>query len=409
LRSDSEVHATGALESTTRLLGREGGSKVSFDEALLDDADAIAMRDDGRLLWALASSGAQIRRAVDVAGEFDTSRLAAAATPRAVLVSVDSPAKGAGRVLVRLAMPAAPALVWHGVDLPRWAGPADALLAGSADGRHPRLARVVEQAGHRGLAVAVAAPEGSPVAEAAGRAPVAHVPDEANRRAVAWAVLAPLLQAADALGVTSAPPPLLVEVADAMDSVAESCRPSGDAFTNPAKALAIEFAESLPLIAGAGQLAGVAARLFAEQLQLFAATPAVAVSLPDGVASAGALLSGERPDSFDDEFFRDRTEDQRARPRLITIGDDSDPDDESLGERVGENVQLDEVAARRAAEALHRIATQRGLRSSMVDVPPGPPLARFAGATLFGAFTATYLALGRGIDPSEPRPGELAN
>lgn len=380
---------------------------MSFDEALLDDADALALRDDGRLLWALASTGAQVRRAVDVAGEFDTSRLSAARTPRAVLVAVDSQAKAAGRVLVRLGAPATPALMWHGVELPRWAGPADALLVGSADGRHPRLARIAEQAAHRGLAVAMAAPEGSPVAEAAGRAPVAHVPAEANRRVIAWAVLAPLLQAADALGVVAAPPALLTQAADAMDEIAEACRPSGDAFTNPAKALAVEFAESLPLIAGAGQLAGVAARVFADQLQLFAGVPAVAVSLPDGVAAAGALMVGDPRDSFDDEFFRDRADDQPARPRLVTIGDDGDAGDESLGPRSGVHIQLDEVAARRAAEALHRIATQRGLRSSTVDVPGGPPLARFAGATLFGAFTATYLALGRGIDPSEPRPGEL--
>jgi hypothetical protein len=299
--------------------------------------------------------------------------------------------------------------MWHGVELPPWAGPADALLVASSDGRHPRLARVVEQAGHRGLAVAVAAPEDSPVAAAAGRAPVAHVPSDLNHRALLWSVLTPLLQAADALEVASVPPALLTQVADAMDEIAEACRPSADAFTNPAKALAIEFADSLPLIAGAGQLAGVAGRLFADKLQLLAGVSAVAVSLPDGIAAAGALLFGEPQDSFDDEFFRDRTEDQPARPRLVTVGDDGEPDDESLGERSGVHIQLDEVAARRAAEALHRIAGQRGLRSSTVDVPAGPPLARFAAATLFGAFTATYLALGRGIDPSEPRPGELAH
>jgi glucose/mannose-6-phosphate isomerase len=383
---------------------------MAFDESLLDDADALAVRDDGRLLWALAGSGAQVRRAVDVADEVAASRLATAASPRAVLVAADSPAKGAGRLLVRVSTPATPTLMWHGVELPRWAGPADAMLVASSDGRHPRLARVVEQAGHRGLAVAVAAPEGSPVAEAAGRAPVAHVPADLNRRALMWAVLTPLLQAADALGVASVPPSMLAQVADAMDETAEACRPSADAFTNPAKALAVEFAESLPLIAGAGQLAGVAGRTFADQLQLFAGVAAVAVSLPDGVASAGALLFGEPKGPFEDDFFRDRLdEEQPARPRLITIGDEGEPDDDSLGERSGVHIQLDEVAARRAAEALHRIATQRGLRSSTVDVPSGPPLARFAAASLFGTFTATYLALGRGIDPSEPRPGELAH
>ena len=382
---------------------------MSFDESLLDDPDALALRDDGRRLWALAGSGAQVRRAVDIADEFDVSRLAGGAVPRALLVAVDSPAKGAGRVLVRLATGVTPTLMWHGVELPRWAGSADALLVASSDGRHPRLARVTEQGAHRGLAVVVVAPEGSPVAEAAGRAPVAHIPGDLNRRALVWAVLTPLLQAAHVLEVASVPASLLALVADALDETAEGCRPSADAFTNPAKALAVEFAEALPLIAGAGQLAGVAGRLFADALQLFAGAPAIAVTLPDGVAAAGALLVGEPQDSFDDEFFRDRDEEQPIRPRLVTIGDDGEPDDESLGRRSGAQIQLDEVAARRAAEALHQIARQRGLRSSTVDVPAGPPLSRLASATLFGAFVATYLALGRGIDPSEPRPGELAH
>jgi hypothetical protein len=382
---------------------------MSFDESLLEDSDALGLRDDGRLLWTLAGSGAQVRRAVDTANEFDVSRLAGGAVPRALLVAVDNPAKGAGRVLVRLATGTTPTLMWHGVELPRWAGSADALLVASSDGRHPRLARVTEQGTHRGLAVAVAAPEGSPVAQAAGRAPVAHVPADLNRRALMWAVLTPLLQAAHVLEVTSVPASLLAQVADALDETAEGCRPSADAFTNPAKALAVEFADAQPLIAGAGHLAGVAGRLFADALQLFAGTPAVAVSLPDGVAAAGALLFGEPQGSFEDEFFRDRDEERSGRPRLVTIGDDGEPDDESLGPRSGAQIQLDEVAARRAAEALHHIARQRGLRSSTVDVPAGPPLSRLAAATLFGAFVATYLALGRGIDPSEPRPGELAH
>jgi glucose/mannose-6-phosphate isomerase len=382
---------------------------MSFDEALLGDEDMLAMRDVGGLLWALASSGAQVRRAADTIGEFDVSRIDLGGLPRSVLVATDSPAKGAARVLTRLAMPATPAVMWHGVELPRWAGPADALLVGSSDGRHPRLAAIVEQAAHRGLAMAVAAPEGSPVAEAAGRAPVAHLPAEPNARAVLWAVLTPLLQAAHVLGVATAPPVLLGEVADALDETAEACRPSGDALTNPAKALAIEFAESLPVIAGAGHLAGVAARLFADMLQLFAGAAAVAVSLPDGVASAGALLVGDLQDSFDDEFFRDRTGETAARPRLVTIGDEPEDMDEPPRPPSNAQQQLDEVAAQRAAAALHRIASQRGLRSSVVDVPRGAHLARFAAATAFGAFTATYLALGRGIDPSAPRPGELAH
>ncbi len=110
------------------------------------------------------------------------------------------------------------------------------------------------------------------------------------------------------------------------------------------------------------------------------------------------------------DIFRDRVEDTaRDRARLLVVGDDGAADDPELGPRSGAQIQLDEVAARRAASALHRLASELGLRSSSVDVPPGPPLARFAAAAAFGDFTAAYLALGLGLDPGGPAPGELAH
>ena len=100
------------------------------------------------------------------------------------------------------------------------------------------------------------------------------------------------------------------------------CRPGGDAFTNPAKALAAEFADTMPLIVGAGALASVAARATADALQLCAGVEAVSVSLPDGVGRAGALLRGAGPAAAGD-FFRDRIEEGDARrARLLVIGDD---------------------------------------------------------------------------------------
>src|SRR5207248_239512 len=121
-----------------------------------------------------------------------------------------------------------------------------------------------------------------------------------NVRAARWAVLTPLMQALDALGIHPAPAELLTEVADALDETAEACRPTGDSFTNPAKSLAIEFAAAVPLIVGAGALASVAARATADALQLCAGIEAVSVSLPDGVARAGALLRGAGPAGSDD-------------------------------------------------------------------------------------------------------------
>ena len=384
---------------------------MPFDELLLDDADLLAARDAGRLLWALATAGAQVRRCVELRDDWGLGRLATGDLPRAVLVSADAPAKGAARVIVRMSSGAAPTLSWGGVELPRWAGPADALLVGSTDGRNPRLARLAELAEHRGMAVAVVAPAGSPVAQAAGRAPVCELGPDLHMRAARWSVLTPFLQAADALGLLNAPSGLLGEVADALDGTAESCRPASESFTNAAKSLAIELADSVPVVAGAGTLAGVAARLISEAIQLLAGVGAVSVGLPDGVAFAGALLRGGPTDRVADDdlsgFFADRDAYAPPRPRLITVGDDGAPDDPELGERTDAEVQLDEVAARQAVAALRAIATQRGLRWSHVDAPDGPALVRFAAATAFGDFAATYLAFGLGIDPCERLPGEL--
>jgi glucose/mannose-6-phosphate isomerase len=380
-----------------------------FDEALVDDPDRLLARDETRLLWHLATAGAQVRRAIALRDEFGIERLRGE-LPRSLLVATDAPPSAALRLVTRLSCEATPALAWHGVELPRWAGPADALLVGSVDGRHPRLAELTEQAARRGMALAVVAPADSPVASAAGRAPMHPLPPDLHPHASRWAVLTPLLQALDVLGVHSVPSGLLEQVADGLDETAEACRAGGELFTNPAKSLAAEFAEARPVIVGAGALASVAARATADALQLAAGVGAVAVSLPDGVGRAGALLRGAGPAVAAHDFFRDRVEDEGPpRARLLVIGDDGDPDDASLGDRSGAQIQLDEVAARRAAAALRGLAEELGIRASTVDVPDGPPLVRFAAAAAFGEFTAAYLAFGLGLDPGAPRPAELGH
>ncbi|MDT4924582.1 MAG: hypothetical protein QOG01_2295 [Pseudonocardiales bacterium] len=381
-----------------------------FDESLLDDPARLEQRDEQRLLWALATAGAQVRRAVETLADFDVEQLRGAELPRALLVATDSAPSAASRLVTRLSCTRTPALTWHGVELPRWAGPADALLIGSVDGRHPRLAELAAQGAQRGMAMAVVAPAGSQVAAAAGRAPLHELPRDLNPRAARWSVLTPLLQALDALGVNPIPSGLLIEIADALDEKAELCKPDGDAFVNPAKALAAEFANATPLIAGAGALAGVAARAVSDALQQFAGVTSVSVSLPDGVGRAGALLRGAGQVATDD-FFRDRVDELPAqrRPRLLVVGDDGSADDMLLGDRSDAQIQLDEVAARRAAAALHDLASGLGLRSSSIDVPAGDPLARFAAAAAFGEFTAAYLAFGLGLDPGSRGPAERAH
>jgi len=372
-----------------------------FTPDVLDDPAALAAGDRIGLLRALASAGAQVRRAVELSDEYGIDKLRGGLTPRAVLVAPDANAPYLSSLLASLGSQNAPFVDWREPMLPRWAGPADALLVVSADGRHPRLAELVEQADRRGLALAVAAPIGSPVAAAAARHPVADVSYLASvpPRAVWWALATPALLALDALGI-AATAALLDQVADALDEVAETNRPDSSAFTGPAKLLAAELAESVPVIAGAGPGATVAARRIAGSVQLIAGSTAMAAALPDDVARVGALLEFA---SSEVDLFADRDTEGPARPRLVLIGDDEPYDhrEPSRWDSLGSD------AARRAGAALAGLAASRGIGCSRVMVPSAPPLIRFAAAAATGDFAATYLALARGIDPSAPRLGEL--
>ncbi|HSY14755.1 MAG TPA: SIS domain-containing protein [Jatrophihabitantaceae bacterium] len=363
---------------------------MMFDEALLDDQDLLTRRDAGGLLWALAGAGAQVRRAGELRADFGPDRLDGD-RPRAVLLVGDPASAGALGILARLLAPVVPTVRWSGADLPRWAGPADALLACSVDGLHPRLVSIADQAARRGLISAVVAPAGSPVAGAAGRVPLADLDAQLHPRAALWATLTPMLQAAEALSLWTPTPGLYSQVADALDMVAESCRPSSDAFTNPAKALAVEFAETLPVIAGAGPLAAAGAKIFADAIELIAGTAAVPISLPDELATVVALLSVSElvGGSPAEDFFRDRTAEVGVRPRLVLVDADDAADDPLPGDR--------------SLAALREIATARGVRATTTEVPTGPALVRLAGVVQLGLFTAGYLALGLGLDPSGPR------
>ncbi|HEY0167810.1 MAG TPA: SIS domain-containing protein [Jatrophihabitans sp.] len=373
----------------------------SFQQELLDNPQALIQADRGGLLRALAGAGAQVRRSIDTVGEFGVDRLRGSTPPRAVLVAPDAAAPYLSSLLAALASAEAPVIDWRDPALPRWAGPADALLVVSADGRHPRLAELVAQADRRGMVIAVAAPVRSPVAAAAARHPVADVTHLASvpPRAVWWALATPALQALDALGLTSTAH-LLTSVADSLDGVAEVDRPDSSAYTGPAKLLAAELAESVPVIAGIGRAAMVAARRFAGAVQLIGGSTAMAAALPDDVARIGSLLEFATTEA---DFFADRVSDPGVRPRLVLIGDD---------DRYGEpqDTQWDGLgddAGRRAGSALAGLAASRGIGSSRILVPDAPPLVRFAAAAATGDFAATYLALARGIDPSAPRLGEL--
>lgn len=372
----------------------------AFDQQLLDDPDRLLAADSDRLLRALATAGAQVRRALETAADFELGRLAADQPPRALFVAADPHVPYLSGLLAALGRAEAPVLDWREAALPRWAGPADALVVAAADGRHPRLAELVAHADRRGLSVAVAAPAGSPVAAAAARHPIADLSHLSGvpRRAVWWALATPALLVLDALGLAPTRA-VLPELADRLDEVAESERPDADAFVAPAKVLAAELAESVPVFAGIGAGGTVAAHRVAGAVQLIGGATAMSASLPDDVARIGSLLEFAGAEA---DLFADRVEEAEVKPRLVLVGDDDDVPTDPAGSGLA-----GDTGGRRSAEALAALARSRRIGVSRMLVPEAPALVRFACATATGDFAASYLALARGIDPSAPRLGEL--
>ncbi|MFJ8098711.1 SIS domain-containing protein [Streptomyces griseofuscus] len=317
-----------------------------LDESLLDSPEGLAEADRRGLLRGAAEAGARVRTAARHAAEAGVGNLKPDGRPRAVLIAGPGAAAthtadllgtlaGPGSPVVRLAptgvAPAAGALRW---ELPGWAGSVDLLLITTPDGTEPSLALLAEQAYRRGVTVVAVAPADTPLAEAAGvshalfvpmaTAPYDHEePLAASSPGVFWALLTPLLALLDRIGLLTAPPEALEKVADRLDRIAERCGPAIVAYSNPAKTVAAELADTLPVVWTEGVSAGPAGRRFAAALAELAGRPAVVAELPEALAAHGALLAGPLAASADpDDFFRDRVEEAPAlHARVVLLRD----------------------------------------------------------------------------------------
>ncbi|MDX3833525.1 SIS domain-containing protein [Streptomyces europaeiscabiei] len=317
-----------------------------LDESLLDTPEALSQADRRDLLRGAAEAGARVRTAIRLGTEAGIPDLKPDGRPRGLLIAGSGMASaGVADLLGALAgsscpitrlhptgvAPAAGALRW---ELPGWTGPVDLLLVATADGSEAGLAILVEQAYRRGSTVVAVAPAGTPVAEAVEAAhglfvPMAtapyeqEVPPGAAAPGVLWALLTPMLALLDRTGLVDAPPEALQKVADRLDRVAERCGPAIATYSNPAKKLAAELADVLPLIWTEGQAAGPVGRRFASALAELAGRPALAAQLPEALASHTVLLTGPLAANADpDDFFRDRVEDAPVlHARVVLVRD----------------------------------------------------------------------------------------
>ncbi|MEU4884163.1 SIS domain-containing protein [Streptomyces althioticus] len=370
-----------------------------LDESLLDSPEGLAEADHRALLRGAAEAGARVRTAARHAAEAGVGDLKPDGRPRAVLIAGPGAAAtqtadllgtlaGAGSPVTRLAptgvAPAAGALRW---ELPGWAGSVDLLLIATPDGTEPGLSLLAEQAYRRGLTVVAVAPAGTPLAESVSGShglfvPMAVAPydhDEplaASAPGVLWALLTPLLALLDRTGLLTAPPDTLQKVANRLDAVAERCGPAVVTYSNAAKTLAAELADSLPVVWTEGVSAGPAGRRFAAALAELSGTPAVVAELPEALAAHSALLAGPLAAGADpDDFFRDRVEEAPAlHARVVLLRD------RPLGGLT-------------AAPAARQLALTHDTPISELEPEEGGELETLAELIAVTDFAAVYLAL----------------
>ena len=372
---------------------------AALDEALLDDTEALAAADRSGTLRALASGGAQVRQAAVLAAEADVASVTADGRPRAVVVAALGGSAVVADLLSALAGPGSPVPVAavHAATAPAWVSPLDLVVAVSLSGRAAGPLAVAAEAARRGARLLTVGAAGSPLAEVSARAHGVHVGVPAgpgSSRASLWALVTPVLLAADALGLLAAGPAVLEETAAVLDEVASIARPGSDSFVNPAKSLALGFAGTLPLVLGAGDLAGVAALRAAAQLTRTGRHPALHGVLPDDAGQVVATFDGPFATS-PDELFADPFADPPtgARLRLALLRDTEAAEDAGVA---------------RAADAVASTAAECGVAVEQLRATGTAPLARVASLVALTDFAAVYLALGLGLDPSaSPRVADL--
>ncbi|MFI5759044.1 SIS domain-containing protein [Streptomyces sp. NPDC051569] len=376
-----------------------------LDESLLDAPDALARADRRGLLRGAAEAGARVRTALRHTAEAGVAELNPEGRPRAVLLAGSGAAAtgvadliaalaGAAAPVTRLrptgVAPAAGALRWA---LPGWAGPVDLLLIATTDGSEPGLALLAEQAYRRGCTVVAVAPRQSPLSESVDGArgllvPMATTPTEEYEKEATpaagpgalWSLLVPLLVLLDRVGLLTAPVGTLQLVADRLDRTAERCGPAIATYSNPAKTLAAELADNLPLIWTEGTAAAPAGRRFAAVLAELTGRPALAAELPEAIPAHGALLAGDLAGGADpgDDFFRDRVEDHQAlRARIVLLRDRP-------------------AGGLTAAPAVRELALGHDTAISELEPEDGSELEALAELVAVTDFATVYLALAGG-------------
>ena len=378
-----------------------------LDEKRIDNEDACAALDTHGTLRSLAMAGAQVRQALTLSQDAGIERVAGGERPRSVLVASLGGTAVICDVLEMLAEPGSPVpvAIRRNLPLPGWVGPLDLVIAVSQSGRAAGPLALAAEAARRGASLLTVGASDSPLADVCARARGVHINvgnDRDGSRTHLWSMLAPVMLAAGQIGIADVDAAVLADVADRLDEHAEACRPSSESFVNPAKVLAVDLAETVPLVLGDGPLNGVAASRAASMLARTARMPATFGELPDAASQIVACFDGPFTTAFSSssagasgvaagDIFADPDLDGPMPPRLGLL---------MLRDAVPEDPSPEVAEAEALTEAVVESVRETGVKVSQVTAEPGHPLVRLAGQIAVTDFAATYLALGLGLDPA---------
>jgi hypothetical protein len=370
-------------------------TRPEFAEEVFDDLELLRARDPRGLLPAVAGAGAQVRETDRLTDEAGLGRVTDGGRPRGLVIVGRREGAVAASVLRALLGPSSPVTVdvVPGPTLPVWTGPTDIAVVATRTGAGQYAVFPAYEAARRGVSLIGIGAEDAPLQAACStaRAPYVALPRSRVQHTTLWSLLTPLLRLATELELL---PPGAADpeaIAAALDEVAGECGPAQESFVNPAKTLALELLDALPVIAAEGPLAGAAATRIADQLATLAGLPVSGFRLPDQRVAACAVLRGPlAPSGGADDFFRDRAEDEGRRLRLLTIRDTDAGAQDGVGEREPRSAleAIDEVL-RTAAE--HNVPVS-GL-AEHGDPARFARLPRLARQLSVADFTAVYLAL----------------
>jgi glucose/mannose-6-phosphate isomerase len=362
-----------------------------IDDLLLDDIDGMSALDASGMLPAVASSGAQMREAISVIDRTLLSDISKGNQPRNLVIA-GLGGSGVGGQVLRAVLghgTPIPILLEQSHSLPGWVGPMDVVIGVSCSGMTEETLSSTAEAGRRGARVITIGAGGSDLEKLSGSigGAVHFAIDAKGRspRASLWTHATPLLMVANALGIAHIDEKEFEVAADLMDQLSVANGPSVPLGANPAKALALSCAESLPMVWGTGMIGATAAARFMAQLAENAKIPAAHGELPEvghnQIVTFDGVLAGAAPER---DIFRDDEDLIDRRTHLFILRDSNEHP--AVEKRIG---------------IVSQIASDRNVPVTLIQAKDGHPISRLASLIVPTDWASVYAGLALGIDPSE--------